>query len=318
MKRADYARLRWTLHEANPLIAPPWPSPVIADPTVVTPEHSPDGAWHLFAHSLRGIHHYTGADGIRWRHRAVVVRRAMRPCVRRAGDEYLLYYERTRPFALWFSWLPRLRWRSSIALRASADLVTWGPARHALAPSLSWHRDERLGESLGNPCLTPGREGWLLYVSASLVPVPDCGFNEPRYIGVADGPAPAGPWTMRTRPVIEPDAGNPWCNLGAGAIKVFRCDDGFVGFQNGIYRDAATGVSGSAILLLESEDGARWRLLADKPLLVPAGGWMRSHVYALDVARDPASGRLFCYFNARDDWHWTRGREHIGLLVGEE
>jgi hypothetical protein len=40
---------------------------------------------------------------------------------------------------------------------------------------------------------------------------------------------------------------------------------------------------------------------------------MRSHVYAVDLCR--AGDTLHLYFNARDDWHWTRGREAIGLVT---
>ena len=56
--------LRWSLHPDNPLIRAPFPSPIIADPTFCAPDASPDGRWHLFAHSLLGIHHFTSADGV--------------------------------------------------------------------------------------------------------------------------------------------------------------------------------------------------------------------------------------------------------------
>ena len=115
---------------------------------------------------------------------------------------------------------------------------------------------------------------------------------------------------------LSPEPGARWANLGAGAMKVLKADDGYVAFQNGIYWDAERGRSGSAILLLGSDDGTTWRSLADEPLLTPSGdGWMRSHVYALDVRRT-GEGRFHLYFNARDGWHWTSGRERIGLLLG--
>ena len=38
--------------------------------------------------------------------------------------------------------------------------------------------------------------------------------------------------------------------------------------------------------------------------------------YALDVRYRPADGQFCLYFNARDGWHWTRGRERIGRMVG--
>jgi hypothetical protein len=53
----DNLPLEWIDHPDNPLISPPWPEFLIADPSVVTPDISPDDQWHLFAHSLIGIHH---------------------------------------------------------------------------------------------------------------------------------------------------------------------------------------------------------------------------------------------------------------------
>ncbi len=53
-------------YPGNPLIEPHWPAWIIADPTVLPPELTPDGRWHLFANGLRGIDHFTSADGFAW------------------------------------------------------------------------------------------------------------------------------------------------------------------------------------------------------------------------------------------------------------
>ena len=47
-----------------PLIEPPRFSPVIADPSFLFPEETPDGQWALFAHSAWGIHRYSSRDGV--------------------------------------------------------------------------------------------------------------------------------------------------------------------------------------------------------------------------------------------------------------
>ncbi|MFZ5631056.1 MAG: hypothetical protein ACOY5B_18115 [Spirochaetota bacterium] len=54
---AEFLRLRWRPLSDQPLIEPPGFSPIIADPTFVPPDASPHGLWHLFAHSVFGIHH---------------------------------------------------------------------------------------------------------------------------------------------------------------------------------------------------------------------------------------------------------------------
>jgi hypothetical protein len=82
MTIAGFLALKWTEVE-GPLIQPPLFSPVIADPSFLFPEETPDGTWELFAHSVWGIHRYASDDGLAWHDRGIVVRNAMRPFVRR-------------------------------------------------------------------------------------------------------------------------------------------------------------------------------------------------------------------------------------------
>lgn len=310
LDRAGFAALTWRLDDRNPLIGPPWPSPVIADPTFVVPEDGPDGRWHLFAHSLLGIHHYTSPDGVAWRREGTVVRNALRARLVRDGDTFHLLYEKPRAM------LPigPLPWASRIDLRSSRDLVTWTRPRTLLRPSLGWHEEPGRGRAVGNPCLVRTEDGWRLYYSAGLVFLEDCGFCEPRYVGVAEAPALAGPFVPHREPLLAPDPAGRWTNLGAGAVKVLAVTDGWVALQNGIYRDPATGHSGSAVLLRDSADGLVWSPARPAPVLAPGSpGWMRSHVYAVDVGL--RGEELLLYFNARNGWHWRQGRESIGRAV---
>jgi hypothetical protein len=302
---AELLALEWREHPENPLIRAPFPSPIIADPTVAPPDESPDGRWHLFAHSLLGIHHFTSADGIDWvRRPGIVVRRALRAFLYREAGRHHLFYERTRLF------LPMVPWSSRIEVRTSMDLVRWSAPRVLLRPCLPWHERGR-SRAVGNPCLVAHGGGYRLYYSAGLVRLADCGFDEPRHVGIADGPTPLGPFTPRPDPILSPSDDDPFANVGAGALKVVAAADGFLGLQNGIYRDA-DGASRSAVRLLTSRDGERFAVRGE-PFLRPDTGWKRSHVYAVDLCTGGDAFHL--YFNARNDWHWTRGREAIGLVT---
>ena len=207
-----------------------------------------------------------------------------------------------------------LPWASRIDVRSSRDLVTWSRPRTLLRPSLAWHEEPGRGRAVGNPCLVRTEDGWRLYYSAGLVFLEDCGFCEPRYVGVAEGLTPVGPFRPLADPMLGPDPADRWTNQGAGAIKAVAVADGWVALQNGIYLDPATGHSGSAVLVLDSADGVSWSRSLEAPLLAPgAPEWMRSHVYAVDLGH--SGGELVIYFNARNDWHWRRGRESIGRAV---
>ena len=316
MSRVEVAALRWSWDPRSPMISPPVPSPVLADPTFLPPGSTPDGQWHLWAHSLLGIHHHTSGDGIMWTRRETVARNALRAQVvdlgPAASPRYRLLYERTRAF------LPfGVPWRSWIESRASDDLRRWSGPVVLLRPTLAWHRDPTQGEALSNPCLVPLPDSrWRLYVSAGLVRVPDCGFNEPAFVGAADGPGPDGPFDLRPEPLLGPDPTDRWANLGAGAVEVLPVRDGWVAFQNAIGWDAAARASSSAVRVLTSLDGLDWQVNGE-PILAPMGsGWAATHVYAVDVRDTPVGIRL--YANGRNAAHWTRGREKVGMATPDQ
>ena len=306
MTAREIAGLRWTVRP-EPLLAPPRPSPVIADPTFLPAGQTPGGDWRMWAHSLLGLHAYRSADGLTWERIGTVSRNALRGHVLDTGGSprYRLSYEKTRLF------LPiGLAWSSWIESRRSDDLRHWSPPTPLLRPSLPWHVRGR-DRSVSNPCLVaqPDRT-WRLYYSAGLTQLTDCGFPEPTYIGVATGPSPDGPFEPLPEPLLGPGDGP--ASLCAGAMKVLACADGWVGFQNAITWDGEH--SGSQIWVLGSTDGLSWTVLADSAALAPTGvGWMATHIYALDVRDTPLGPRL--YFNARDGYHWTRGRERIGIAT---
>ncbi len=323
MKIADFLSIRWT-EPGGPLIEPPGLSPIIADPSFLLPEETPEGDWQLFAHSAFGIHRYSSANGLAWMHRGITIKNAMRPFVRPLPEGgYALYYESYPPLALVATALPvRPKWNSKIAMAESSDLTTWSRGSVIILPEKDWTKDKTLGTSVSNPCLIQTGGEWRLYFSASLVWIDDCGFCEPLHLAMATGASPRGPFAFPARPLpaARPEPGLETKGssinlLGQGSIKVLPMEDGYVGLQNKIYRDAK-GSSRSAIFLLTSKDGLAWSQIDDLPLLAPREGWMTSHVYACDCRFREADGRWYLYFNARNGWRINQGKERIGRIVG--
>jgi predicted GH43/DUF377 family glycosyl hydrolase len=297
--QADYLK-HWVDHPENPLIAPPFPEFLLGDPSVVPPGQSPDELWHMFANTLRGIHHFTSVDGVHWRRRARVFP-GMRAFVYREEDLYYLFYEE-------FS-LPMFR--SHLSVRTSSDLRHWSEGAVVLEAELDW--ETRLGRTCGNPCLVKSEDGYLLYYSAALVFLRDLGFCEPLNIGLARAESVEGPYRKLREPIIAPSRGNRYRNLGAGAIKVMYDPErrSFYGFNNGIYSDEANRTR-SAILLLSSADGVTWEQLYDNPIIAPSGeGWKKALVYQLDVRR--VGDEMWLWYNARSGWRF--GVERIGLAI---
>ncbi len=300
MKEKKGLLKNWKDYPANPLINPPFPGILLGDPSVVPPDESPDGAWHLFANTILAIHHYTSRDGINWR-RIRRVFPGMRAYVYREGETYFLLCEEFQ--------IPMFK--SHIVIRTSKDLSIWSEKKIILKAETPW--EKRLGHTCGNPCLIKNGDMYFLYYSAGLVFLRDLGFCEPLHIGLAKAPDIYGPYEKSAQPIISPSPAEPYRNLGAGAIKVIQIPqiEGFVGFNNGIYSDEEGGTR-SAILALHSHDGIQWRKMYEEPVISPGGpAWKRALVYQLDVTR--VENEMWLYYNARSGWRF--GRECIGLAT---
>lgn len=296
----DLRSASWQEHPDNPLVEPPRPEWMIADPTVLTPAASPDGRWHMFANSVGFIRHLTSSDGIEWEERHGRLWQGIRPYIYVEEGTYYLYYERFRR-----------PWQSGVVVRTSSDLEGWSDPTVLLAAAPGTH-DGHLLSYLGNPCLVKHADTYRLYVSHGWVFLRDCLYFEPRYVSMAEGPTPTGPFVRRAVPLLGTESRHPYRNLGAGSVKLLsREGGGYWVFHNGIYRDAE-GRSRSAIHLLESRDGLHFHEVHDGPIVAPDEGWKRAFVYAFDPVW--YDGELRLYFNARDGWF--RGAERIGLAIG--
>ena len=290
----------WRDHPKNPLIAisslreRDW----VADPTVVLPSESPDGSWHLFC-SGRGIKHFTSNNGVEWTYRGLVLERGYSPFIYHEKRLYWLFYQVT------------IKGETFIVCRSSEDLEEWSKEITILTGERDWELGIRGEPYVRNPCIIKvGKEYWLYY-SAGYIVLPDTGYEEPKYIGLAYARDLLGPYEKLPRPIITPNLKDEWRNLGAGAIKVYRFRDVFLGFNNGIYWGEDLH-SHSAIHILLSKDGVNWFDSPLNPVISPTGsGWKKSFVYQLDVKL--IDGELWMYYNARDDW--VSGIERIGLAI---
>lgn len=301
----DLARAKWVEDPANPLLEPPGRHWIVGDPSLLTPDRSPDGRWHMFANAVLQVLHFVSDDGIKWESVGGFLFRGFRTYIHREGDIFYLFYELHAK---------ALR-RSVLVVRTSADLLLWSEPRVLLEPTAVW--DGRRGiRFIGNPCLIKIGDTFRLYYSSGWVFVREALVFEPAYIGVAEADKILGPYKKRPVPLIGPDPDHPWRNLGAGSLKIYSRDDGgFWAFNNGIYR-GPDGHHGSAILLLESADGYIFREVKPEPIVKPEPGWKAGWVYAFDLTRYEGETRL--YFNARDGQ--LRAKERIGMVraIGSE
>lgn len=297
--------------DRSPVIKPFGCALAAADPSVLTPDLTPDGSWRLFCHTQFGVYQLTSPDGVRFTKLQKVTPDAMRPDINFIDGRYYLFYERTRSLAANALTLVNLtKWRSEIAVKTSTDLVNWSEPETVIPFSQDIEKSER-GISISNPFLLCENGINRLYYSCGLTFIKDCGFCEPTYITYAESGNITSGYVKAEKPILSPDKNSRYFNLCCGCLKVYRLDDGYIGIQNGIYEK--DGHSHSAILLLTSSDGKAF--LFEKVLLEPGMhngfAWMNQFVYASHLVL--WNNELRLYFNARNTADMIRGRECIGF-----
>lgn len=294
----------------KPLMKPWGGSWVVADPSLLTPETSHDGKWHMFFHTTFGVYHTESDDGLDFAKPVKITNRAMRPNINLIDGRYYLFFERTRPLIMnALNVVNIAKWNSEIAVVESTDLKSWTSPRPVIRNTREYERSDR-GTSISNPYLLQENGINRLYYSCGLTYIKDCGFCEPTYISYAESKRITDGYLSAEKPIISPDKTDPYLNLCSGCLKVYRMSDGYIGIQNGLYEK--DGKSHSAIILLTSADGLNFKFakMLIEPQIVDGSDWMKQFVYASHLVRYGDILRI--YFNARDVANPILGRECIG------
>ncbi len=299
-------------YKGNPVLKYTLPSMVVADPSILTPDKTPDNKWHLFAHTFFGVYHYVSEDGISFSKEKRVAQRAMRPDIKSVDGEYYLYFERTRAPILNALNSLGVKWKSEIYMCKSTDLENWTEPQRVIGHTRDYEAC-KTGVAISNPFLIETEGKYRLYYSCGQTFIKDCGFSEPTHITFAESRFPHRDFVSREKPIISPDKNNKYLNLCSGCIKVYKLKDCYIGLQNGIFEE--NGKSYSAIMLLKSDDGENFTFV--KPLIEPDKKytWMAQFVYACCMT--VYDGKIRIYFNARNVANMVKGRESIGFVEAE-
>ena len=296
----------WVDHPGNPLIKPPFPEWLIADPTVLSAADAPDGKWHLFAHGLIGIYHYHSYDGIHWQKvNGIVSFLSLRPFIYHEKKEYFLIYEKLNaPFGFPF-------YNSHLAIMRSTDLVHWSRSKTLLKPRFPWHKTKNKIGNLGNPSLVKVSGEYRLYYSSGLIQFPDTFFCEPGFQGIATAKKISGPYIPNRRPFLRKS--NRTLKFKS-ATRVVNTSNGFLGLQTFFQINPLSRLSSSALHFSFSKDGFKWKT-DNKPIITPGPAWKKTHVYIGSRIKNFNQGERI-YYNAREN-RGVFGRETIGLATSK-
>jgi len=172
---------RWHDLEENPLVSPPSEKPgsVIGDPQVLLPGEF-DDLWHMFSHGRDHLYHFKSDDGVKWE----FVREWYLSC----SPCFLTHFENR-----WLFFYGHIERREGkvvlyLAVRTSENLEEWSEPVELLRPELDWKEEEldNLME-VRNPCLVQMPDGrFRLYYSSGTIFLNDTGYEEPKYISLAE------------------------------------------------------------------------------------------------------------------------------------
>ncbi|QQG41805.1 MAG: hypothetical protein HYV90_00630 [Candidatus Woesebacteria bacterium] len=257
------------------VIDPPFGSPIVADPTFFPPNNSLDGRFHLFAHSVWGLHHYMSDDGVNWKNFKFVKAFSIRPFIFKEKDIYYLFYEKLK-FIIPLTTI----YFSELQVVSSKDLNNWSKPKTILKPTLSWQ-----GTSVCNPCVVKEKSGFRLYYNANQKYFWDCFFSEPKYSGQAISKTIDGYYRNVTNAPDET------------IHHVLRVVENNI-FETKWYKDEK-GRSRSKVFL------------NGKDFINPGRGFKKSFIYVCDGKK--IGNKMFVYFNSRDGWFW--GKERIGIKI---
>ena len=195
----------------------PYITPRLSDPSFLLPDESPDALWHLFAHTWKGVEHYTSTSGLEWKREHIVFTGGRAPSVYKAGGVYYMLFE---THSRLFRGKGEKSDSSRIMLSTSSDLALWSEPRRILdsadVPSSSWRGGPR---RLFMPQLVQWEGRYRLYFGAGEASMHDTGEKCPALLMCAESYYPEGPYELRQEPLMAPDPESTYQNLAVGAVR---------------------------------------------------------------------------------------------------
>lgn len=308
----------WYAFSDESVITTPWYLPRLCDPVLVMPSESPDGAWHLFAHTWIGVQHYLSTSGLMWKPQHLIQLRGHSPYIYHIGTMYYLLYEiHSKNYG--HKMQKGEISRSRIMMCSSTDLLLWSEPKLILdSKDVPFATSYGPNPRISRPQLVAWEGHYRLYFGASRVNLYDSEQKAEAYLGMAESDSLDIPFVPLSRPVLSVDPDSTNRNLAVGSVKIVPCSDGLAAIECAFSYDEKARRSVSKLLLLTSTDGISWK---ERRTIMssPAKGWASRYLTSADVAYKEDEKTWYCYFSANEKRNAIPilgVREGLGLLLG--
>ena len=294
-------------------------TPRLCDPAYLLPDESPDGLWHLFAHTWVGVEHFTSTSGLEWKREHLVFFRGHSPFIFKEGNVYYLIYE-MHDKLLWGKTKYKSK-DSRIMMCTSSDLALWSEPKLILDSSKITKAKCKSGAMrVSRPQLVQAGGHYRLYFGAGEALLYDTKQKVTERLMCAESEFIDGPYNVLPVPLMETEPDSEYRNLAVGSMRIVPCSDGFAALECAYFYDEKKNKSSSALLLLTSHDGLKWK--DEKVLQMTAEtGWASRYISSADLRYKENEDSWYCYYSANSltkKFGLGFVKESLGLLLGKD
>ncbi len=298
-------------------------TPRLCDPAYLLPDESPDGLWHLFAHTWVGVEHFTSTSGLEWKREYLSFHRGHSPFILKEGNTYYLLYEiHDKVF-----WKKKGRKKeekskdSRIMMSTSTDLFLWSEPKVILDSATISKAKYRDGDvRVSRPQLVKANGRYRLYFGAGETRIYDTKQKATTALMYGEADFIEGPYKVDPVPLLEIAPDSEFRNLAVGSVRIIPCADGYGALECAYFYDEIKNKSSSVLLLLISNDGIEWKI--DKVLQQTADtGWASRYISSADLRYKEDEDSWYCYYsaNAKEKiLFFSIVKESLGLLLGKD
>lgn len=292
----------------------------LCDPAYLFPEESPDGLWHMFAHTWIGLEHFTSTSGLEWKREHLILRRAHSPFIFREGGSYYLLYEIHDKMSLSKD-DDNNNSASRIMITSSNDLLLWSKPKLIIdSTKIARARYKDGPVRVSRPQLVEWNGRYRLYFGAGEVRMYDTGQKTTARLMYAESDYIDKEWRINPEPLLEIEPNSRYRNLAVGSVRIVPCSDGIAAFECAYSYDREKNKSTTNVLLLTSNDGILWN---EEKLIQKTAeeGWASRYITSVDVRFKEGEDTWYCYYSANGNktkWGRRFVKESLGLLLGTD
>lgn len=292
----------------------------LCDPAYLLPEESPDGLWHMFAHTAIGLEHLTSTSGLEWTREHVIVYRGHSPFIYKERDTYYLFYEIHSKTSFFKKDVNNLS-VSRIMVICSTDLLLWSEPRMVLDSTKITRAQYKNGPiRVSRPQIVEMNGGYRLYFGAGETRLYDTKQKATARLMYAQSDYLDGDYRVNPEPILDIEPDGKYRNLATGSVHIVKCSDGVAAFECAFSYDEERKRSVTNLLLLTSSDGSNFTFnkIIQKS---PKEGWASRYMTSVDVRFKESENSWYCYYSANGYVNILGHnfvKESLGLLLGTD